>query len=63
MGGEEGRGVVDGRRGIKLKKKVPVAQRTGQAPFLQGAEEFVKFIGGVEVCFEIAGGQVFAEIV
>jgi len=30
---------------------------------LQGAEEFVEFVGGVEVGFEFAGGEFFAEIV
>src|SRR6266849_1925966 len=30
---------------------------------LQAAEEFVEFVGGVEVGFELAGGEFFAEIV
>jgi hypothetical protein len=30
---------------------------------LQGTEEFVEFVGGVEVGFEVAGGEAFAEIV
>src|SRR3989454_6534644 len=30
---------------------------------LQAAEEFVEFVGGVEVGFEFAGGEFFAEIV
>src|SRR6266436_9054896 len=30
---------------------------------LQGAEEFVEFVGGVEVGFKFSGGEFFAEIV
>src|SRR6266403_1273109 len=30
---------------------------------LQAAEEFVEFVGGVEVGFELAGGEFFAEVV
>src|SRR6266403_5852139 len=30
---------------------------------LQAAEEFVEFVGGVEIGFEFAGGKFFAEIV
>ena len=30
---------------------------------LQGAEKFVEFVGGVEVGFEFAGAEAFAEIV
>jgi hypothetical protein len=30
---------------------------------LQRAEEFVEFVGGVEIGFEVAGGQAFAEVV
>jgi len=32
-------------------------------PGLQGAEQFVEFVGGVEVGFQVPGGQPFAEIV
>lgn len=38
-------------------------QRAGQAPLLQRAEEFVEFVGGVEVGFEVARGETFAEVV
>jgi hypothetical protein len=31
-------------------------RQAGQAPPLQGAEEFVEFVGGVEVGFQVAGG-------
>src|ERR1700730_6191248 len=34
-----------------------------EARHLQGAEEFVEFVGGVEVGFEFAGGEFFAKIV
>jgi hypothetical protein len=34
-----------------------------EARHLQGAEEFVEFVGGVEVGFELAGGKFFAEVV
>jgi hypothetical protein len=34
-----------------------------EARHLEGAEEFVEFVGGVEVGFEFAGGKFFAEIV
>ncbi len=30
---------------------------------LEGAEEFVEFVGGVEVGFELAGGEFFAKVV
>src|SRR6266850_3199663 len=30
---------------------------------LQGTEEFVEFVGGIEVGFELAGGEFFAEVV
>ena len=32
-------------------------------PVLQRAEKFVEFVGGVEVGFEFAGAEAFAEIV
>ena len=38
-------------------------KQAGQAPPLQGAEEFVEFVGGVEVGFEVAGGEAFAKVV
>ena len=30
---------------------------------LEAAEEFVEFVGGVEVGFEFAGGELFAQVV
>ncbi len=30
---------------------------------LEAAEEFVEFVGGVEVCFQFAGVEAFAEVV
>jgi len=37
--------------------------RARQTPSLQRAEEFVEFVGSVEVSFQFARGQLFAEIV
>jgi hypothetical protein len=37
-------------------------RKGGQVPPLQGAEEFVKFVGGVEAGFEFAGGEALAKI-
>lgn len=37
--------------------------RARHAVPLQGAEEFVEFVGGVEVGFEVTGGEAFAEVV
>jgi hypothetical protein len=46
-----------------LSNGIPSTGRAGQAPPLQGAEEFVEFVGGVEVGFEFAGGEALAKIV
>ena len=37
--------------------------RARHAVPLQGTEEFVEFVGGVEIGFEFAGGEAFAQIV
>ena len=34
-----------------------------EPPTSERAEEFVEFVGGVEVRFEVAGGEALAEIV
>ena len=38
------------------------ADRLGRRS-LQGTEEFVEFVGGIEVDLEVAGGEAFAEVV
>jgi hypothetical protein len=59
VGREEGRGVVE----LGTEALWGEARRAGQGPPLQRAEELVEFVGGVEVGFQVAGGEAFAEIV
>jgi hypothetical protein len=46
-----------------VRRTAAVTRQWRRAPALQAAEEFVEFVGGIEVGFEVAGGQTFAEIV
>src|ERR1700685_573256 len=60
-GGRKGRGKQNSR--TPMRAVCETQKRAGQAPPLQGAEEFVEFVGGVEVGFEVAGGEAFAKVV
>ena len=51
--------IVDSQR--DAQKRAPT--RNPHRELLQGAEELVEFVGGVEVGFEVAGGEAFAEVV
>jgi hypothetical protein len=42
---------------------VPCSVSREHEASLQRAEELVEFVGGVEVGFEVAGGEAFAEVV
>jgi hypothetical protein len=63
-GGRKGRGRQNDRKhGGKSCARLRLVKRARRAVPLQGAEEFVEFVGGVEVGFEVAGGEAFAEVV
>jgi hypothetical protein len=50
-------------RSVAARRARPFEAQGKRAVPLHATEEFVEFVGGVEVGFEVAGGKAFAEIV